>query len=459
MTTLTVPVRMSDIMRERRAETARQIDLWREKTRTSTASEARSLEKTITEAEDILASQDSRIDELVEQEARQAAADGMAREEQRAGRWSVGAEPRTYMDPFINPQSPSFFKDVRNARFGDADAAERLRRNTQERGREYRTNDLSTTAGSGGEFAPPDWLVDQFVALARPGRVAADLATHDELPPGVSSLNLPKVSGGTTTAVQATQGSALSDTAATTTSVTSGITTIGGKQIVANQLLFQSPIPFDRFILGDLAADYAKQLDTQFLSGSGSSGQLRGLKNGASVGATTYTTVSPAVVSTTSANSFYNKVISAAASIATSRYMPATAIVMHPNRWYWVLEALDSQTRPLIVPQGQGVNTVAIVEGSAAQGAVGTMASLPVYIDPNIPTNVGGGTNQDVVYVAKFDDVYLWESPLMVESFDATYADQASTLFRAMAYSALIPDRYGFSVNAINGTGLVAVTL
>jgi hypothetical protein len=87
------------------------------------------------------------------------------------------------------------------------------------------------------------------------------------------------------------------------------------------------------------------------------------------------------------------------------------------------------------------------------------MASLPVFIDANIPTNIGVGTNQDVVYVGKWDDVYLWESPIMVESFDSTYADQASILFRVMAYRALIPDRYGFSVNAINGTGLVAPTL
>jgi hypothetical protein len=164
-------------------------------------------------------------------------------------------------------------------------------------------------------------------------------------------------------------------------------------------------------------------------------------------------------VSVTSVNSFYNRIISASTAINTARFMPATAIVMSPARWGWVLEALDSSNRPLIVPQGASFNSVAISTASAAEGAVGEMASLPVYTDANIPTNIGAGTNQDVVYVLRAPDLYLWESDIAMESFDSTYADQMSILFRVSAFSAFIPDRYGASVNAINGTGLVAPTL
>jgi hypothetical protein len=86
------------------------------------------------------------------------------------------------------------------------------------------------------------------------------------------------------------------------------------------------------------------------------------------------------------------------------------------------------------------------------------MLGLPVYTDPNIPTNTGAGTNQDPVFVLRREDVYLYESALRMQSFDATYADSAGVLFRAFAYSAAIPDRYGPSVNVVNGTGLVTPT-
>jgi HK97 family phage major capsid protein len=371
-------------------------------------------------------------------------------------------ENSPYQDPHeVGADAPSFFRDVRSSRMGDYQAAERLQRNTAIRGMETRAGDMTTVAGAGGTFAPPAWLVDQFIALARPGRVTADLFQHETLPAGVSSINLPKVASGATTAIQATQNSALSDTAMTTTSVSSGISLIGGKQIVSLQLLNQSGIPFDRVILGDLAADYAKQLDLGALAGSGTSGQLRGLLNAAGAGGTTYTTTQPSLTSVTSANSFYNKVIAAATAIHTTRYLPATAVVMHPNRWAWCLEALDTTNRPLILTDGSSLNAAGSSAGIVAQGSAGKIV-LPVYLDANvtITTGAGSATNQDLVYVLRGGpDMTLWESELAVESFDSTFADQASVLFRCMAFSALIVDRFAGSTNLISGTGLVAPVL
>lgn len=183
--------------------------------------------------------------------------------------------------------------------------------------------------------------------LARPGRVVAVLLNKQPLPTGVSSLNLPKVGGGTVVGVQQTQNTQIANTDMQTTSVSSGITTIAGQQIVSLQLISQSGVPLDKIILGDLAFDYAKQLDLQVVTGTGANGQLRGLENGASVGTTAFTTASPAFVSTTSANSFYNSLIRAVNAIAVGRYLPAQQIVMTPTRWNWCQEALDTATRPL----------------------------------------------------------------------------------------------------------------
>ena len=380
----------------------------------------------------------------------------------RTSGWSVTGEPSTYRDPSKDPSSPSFFLDLRNAKLGDFSAAQRLQRHTQETGREIRAlGNTGATGGSGGEFAPPAWLVDEFISLARPGRVIADKMNKNPLPVGVSSINLPKVLSGTTTAVQTTQNTALSQTDLTTGSVSSGIVSIGGKQVVSLQLLQQSGVPFDRVVLEDLASDYARRLDTQVISGAGSGGQLRGLLNGASVGATTFTSGSPAVVSTTTANSFYNKIISAANSIYLARFKPADAIFMHPTRWSWIMEYLDTANRPLVTPDGAlgSLNSIGSDGANVAEGMVGTLNSLPVYTDPNLPTTLGAGSNQDVAIVARTADCWLYESELQLAAFEETYADSAGVLYRALGYSAFIPDRFGPSVNIIGGTGMIVPTL
>lgn len=346
-----------------------------------------------------------------------------------------------------NGREVSYFRDLYFSH-SDASARERLIQ-SQERA-------LSTTGTAGGTFAPPAWLVEDYIAYARPARVTADLVQHDVLPGGVSSINLPQVTGGTAVAVVQTQNTGVQNTDMTTSSVSSGITTISGQQVVSLQLLNQSAIPFDRIVLGDLALASASQLDVQVLSGSGSNGQLKGL---ISAGTTvTFTSTVPAVVSTTAANSFYNKIINAATSVATSRYLPANAIVMHPVRWGWILEALDGQQRPLVTPNGPQFNGLAVTGGVAVQGEAGTLAGLPVYVDPNITQTRGVSTNQDVVYVLRTSDHWLYETAVEQTTWEATYANQNSVLFRANSYAAFLT-RYAGSAQIIDGTGLVTPTL
>src|ERR1019366_3482096 len=77
-----------------------------------------------------------------------------------------------YNDPYeVGTDAPSFFKDIRSSRMGDYQAMERLSRNAAARGQETRAGDMTTVAGAGGTFAPPAWLVGQFIApcLARAG--------------------------------------------------------------------------------------------------------------------------------------------------------------------------------------------------------------------------------------------------------------------------------------------------
>jgi hypothetical protein len=145
--------------------------------------------------------------------------------------------------------------------------------------------------------------------------------------------------------------------------------------------------------------------------------------------------------------------------VAQNRFAPATAIIMRPDRWGWVLEALDTSNRPLVVPDGPVFNGLGISSEPVAAGAAGTLAGLPVYLDPLIPTTWNSSTNQDAVFVLRTDDLWFYESELELQVFDSTYADNFSLLCRALGYSAFLPDRQPASVGVIEGTGLTAVSL
>lgn len=413
--------------------------------------------RSLTEAEDAsfdalgaeLRALDARIEDMVDLDKRQKEADEARK---AAGITNAVVNESNPVYRKDDNAGASFFRDLAiSSKPNHAGFDESRRRLTASQ--ETRAIDLTTSAGAGGEFAPPLWLVEDFVSLARAGRVTADLTNHMTLPSGVSSVNLPKVAAGTTVAVQQTQGNAVSDTALTTTSVTSGITTLAGKQTSSLQLLEQSGVPIDRVILQDLAKAYAVQIDTQVLYGTNANGQLNGLVN--TTNTTAFTTASPAPASSTQANSLYYAVSKAQAAIWSSIFQPANCIVMTPRRWAWILGSVDANSRPLVIPTGHEQNPIG-TGGPAPQGLVGTFGGLPVYVDPNISTTANSTTNQDEIYVLRSDELWLWESDVQSASFDATFADSLQILYRVHGYAAFIPNRYTGAIQAIRGTGLVA---
>lgn len=359
----------------------------------------------------------------------------------------------------------SYFKDLYLAkRQGDASALERLRRNDkmvadeiQQRARagdrKAEMRAISTAAGAGGELVPPLWLEEQFVGLARPGRVTADRAVPGDVPPGTDSINIPKMLTGTAVAVQATQNTAIQQTDATTGSVASPVITLAGGQTISMQLVEQSPLNVDDMILGDLAMDYAQKADIQVISGSGGSGQATGLLTLSGTNSIAWTQSTPTLGG---AGGMYASLGAAVSAIHTTRYMPPDCIIMHPRRWSWALAQSDTSNRPMVVPSGQGPNNAAAVPGAiASQGYVGEMLGLPVYTDANLPINQGVGTNQDVIIIGRMSDVYLWEGSIRAEAFEQTYAAQLSLFVRLYNYVSFQAGRYPKSLAAITGTGSI----
>ncbi|MFC9966329.1 phage major capsid protein [Nocardia ignorata] len=348
----------------------------------------------------------------------------------------------------------SYLQDmIRHSLNMDADgsAYERLRRHTQDVQTSPEYRDLNRTDGNGGYFVPPAWLMTQFVELARAGRATANLVNNQPLPSGTDSINIPKVQSGTATGVQNGDNTAVTETDLTDTSVNAPVRTIAGQQDVAVQLLDQSPVNFDEVIFRDLVGDYANKVNGQVIGGSGSAGQVTGIR--ATAGIETIAQTGTAAVD------LYKKVADGIQRVHTLRFRAPEVIVMHPRRWAFMLAAVDTNGRPLVLPAaGNPQNAMATLGVVGSEQIVGSMHGLPVVTDPSIPTNLGAGTNEDVVLIMRASDILLYESGIRTRVLPEVGSGTLTTRLQVFGYMAFTAGRYPKSVVEIGGVGLVAPT-
>jgi HK97 family phage major capsid protein len=438
----------------------------------------------------------ARIAELEEDEKRNQAANALRAQygqvnpdggERRAS-VSVGAEPQVYGDG----SGHSYFLDMARVDMnrGDGDggptaARERLARHAAELkvelpAREARRRQRAETEhrlafgelrggvnpfekrvnpnrtdGQGGYFVPPLWLVDEFVALQRAGRVIANSIRNLTLPNGTDSINVPKVSTGTATAAQTADAASVQSTDMTDTTISAPVRTIAGQQDIAIQLLDQSPISFDEVIFADLIGDYNTKLDVQVIRGTGANGQVTGFTGVSSIIAVTYTDASPTVSELWPS---FGKVLS---QMTTTRFLPPTAWFMHPRRWYWGTAALDTTNRPLFQPsEAAPFNPMALQTGAEAEGPVGRIAGLPVLLDPNITTAAVGGAQtggtEDEIYALRTPDHYLWEGSMRTRTLTEVLSGTLQVRLQVYNYVAYLGSRYASSTGKISDTGLAA---
>lgn len=372
------------------------------------------------------------------------AADDVRKQMGTAAGSAVTPAARTELrtEPYRSGGTESYFRDLADSAKGKRDAIDRLTENDRHRADMEKRAGTTTVAGAGGEFAPPLWQIDKFVALARPGRPFADLVNNVPIPPDVSSINIPKVTTGTLTGAQSTQNTAIANQDIVTTSVSTGITTIAGGVTVSRQILDQSPISMDDLILGDLARDLAGKVDAAVIAAvSAVSG----------INAVTYTNASPTSLLLAG---FVQQAID---QIHLNLYSPARSIVMRPDRWGRLIAAQDTTGRPLVVPNSAyGLfNGLGEADGQNAQGVAGTFRGLPVILDAQIPTNLGAGTNQDEVFVLDQSQVNLYESAPIAEAFEQTYANTLSVFCRIYEYYGIIANRLPKAISLITGTGMI----
>jgi len=276
---------------------------------------------------DALVEESRSLDSKIEKLTAQAAADAKAAEARSAvadvampkttASTKIVSEVRTY-----TPQADvSFVKDAFAAKFSnDYAAQERLARHTREE--EIERRDVGT--GNFAGLVIPQYLVDLAAPLARAGRPTADFATNKMLLPAAGmTLNISRMTTGTSTAIQAAENDAISETNADDTLLTVNVRTIAGQQDISKQAI-ERGTGIDSFIISDLIRGWHTTLDSQILNGDGTSGSILGLSNTVGIGSVTYTDASPTVAE------LYPKLANAYQLVQTGAFMNPTHWVMHP---------------------------------------------------------------------------------------------------------------------------------
>ena len=407
---------------------------------------------------DALVEESRSLDSKIEKFKAQADADAKAAEARssvasvvmpKVGGATVTREARTY-----SPEGDaSFVKDAFTAKFSnDYAASERLARHSREEEIERRSVGTGNFAG----LVIPQYLVDLAAPFARAGRPTADFATNKmALPAAGMTLNISRMTTGTSTAVQAAENDAISNTNADDTLLTVNVRTIAGQQDISKQAI-ERGTGIDQFIIQDLIRGWHTTLDDQILNGTGNSGQILGITDTSGVNTVAFNEASP------TAELLYPKLADAYQKVQTSVFQNPTHWLMHPRRLAFLLASVDSAGRPLVVPTlGGPMNAMATGAGQAYYGNSGySLMGLPIVADANVVTDNGAGSDEDRIYCVNANELHLWEqagSPFAL-NFDATGAGSLTIKSVVYGYSAFTAGRYPGAVSIISGTGLVAPT-
>ena len=368
-----------------------------------------------------------------------------APEERAAGRVTITDEPLTYGEH----SGRSFFSDLYRSQYHHDPASQaRMARHSAEMDIEQRDGTTANYAG----LVVPQYLTQLAAELARAGRPFANLCTPMPLGNSGMTLNISRVTTGSSAAVQATENSAVSEPPIDDTLLTVDIRTVAGQQDISRQALERGE-GIDSLIMADLSAAIATALDLGCIYGDGTSGALLWLNNITGKNAITYTDASPTVAE------FYPKLMDAVQQINSNRYAGPDLILMHPRRAAWLFSAVGSASRPIVLPTA-GVPSNAMGTGPVTgYGLNGLqLAGIPVVADANISTTGGAGSNEDSVFVVRRADMLLFESPgapSMVR-MDQTLGGQLTVKLVAYQYAAAVFGRYPAAISKVSGTGLVA---
>jgi HK97 family phage prohead protease len=293
------------------------------------------------------------------------------------------------------------------------------------------SRDVGTGALAGLADVPtggvPEFIRLSFATAARAKTALAGRLVQAELPAGYTVpagyvQSAGEVTTGSTAAVQATENTAVSETDPDATAVALKPATIAGTFTVSRQLL-ERGTGADELLAADLGAALGAALEDQVLNGTGSSGQMTGLRNVAGAVAVAYTDTTP------SQAELWPALLQARSQVARLAAETPTLLGLHPRRLSWLLAALDT---------------------------AGGWAQLTPPLEPvetlGIPTTLGAGSDEDAILVLAPELITLFTRTPRIELWNMSPQGLTFTCWQLGALVA----RRAKAVGVITGTGLVA---
>lgn len=355
-------------------------------------------------------------------------------------------------------EGPSYLRDLYASQvLRDPQASERLARHGREveaSNPHWTTRAVSTGAVSG--FVPPAYVTERWAEYARAGRPTANLCERLPLPPTGMIVNLPRITTPSLVDVQTAENATIANQDLDDSTLAVPVRTIAGYTDLSRQAVERGEL-VEQMAFADLAASYNAALDAQVINGTGANGQHLGILNVAGTNTVTYTDASPTI------GELWPKLASAFGQIVSNRYTGATAVVMHPTAWAWLLSATDTTGRPLLDASATASNPLAIsVQPNYELQSVGSVFGVAVVLDGNMPTNLGTGTNETRVVVGDMRDCLLFEdhggAPTQLK-FEEVLSDKLGIRLVAYGYSAFCAGRQPTAISVVSGTGLIVPAL
>lgn len=375
-----------------------------------------------------------------------AATEGSAREE-RAKAPATPRQPET-RSPYGERSEHSFFVDVAHARAnGDEDARQRQAQNRAYVADEMQKRDLGNVANKGAEAIVPLYLNERFEKARVAKAITSGLTNQSALPVQGDTITIPYQTTSATVAslAQADPLNTLSETTLGTDAATASVLEIGGTQDLSNYLVDRGTLgaSVDLIVANHLSDLLAKDEDERVIAA---------VVAGAGVSVTN-TTSTPGLVTD------FKKIADATQQIHAGNLQAPTGIVVHPRRFAFWASNVDTANRPLLLPMAVAQNPLAMTSGDGtpvAQGFTGySIHGMPVYVDANLPTTGGAGTNEDSILVADWKQQYTWLGPIMVDLDRSIMFKQSGVTVRARRYFATMVAHRDDAFAKITGTGFV----
>lgn len=309
---------------------------------------------------------------------------------------------------------------------------------------------MTEGTGSAGGYLVPDQISSELLELKVAHTVLRGLFSSVQV--NSDTLRISQVTGGLTAgwvAELATKPSA----DLTFGEISANVFTKAGLAVVSNQLLRDSVHSVPGLVNRDLAKRLAILEEIAFLNGSGT-GQPQGILNTSGVQTTTLTS--------TAVLDLLDAIVTAITNIYTNYLGAPDAIVMHPRTWARIISARESATSENFLvgpPAGfsRRTPTDSLPGYGNGQLPLGSLFGLPVYCTPNMPVNLGAGTNESRVIVGRFDEGLILDNQgVTLDSSEHVYFTSNQTVFRAEDRVGFTAARYPKAFDVIQGAGLAA---